>query len=171
MCDNGSVSKVSVDGADFMTCEQTPFDEGWCSHKFNGPGLKHEVGICLQTGWIVWLNGPHRAGVPDRSMSRDGINCELEPGEKCLADGAHHDRNQWCSACSCIPEERELDQMKHGALARHEAINGLFKNFNILNDRFRSPVEKHCVVFNAVANVTQLSIMMGHGTWDIEHFE
>ena len=53
---------MSIDGTDCRIQEPTPFDPLWYSHKFNGPGVRYEVGICIQTGWIVWVHGPFPAG-------------------------------------------------------------------------------------------------------------
>jgi hypothetical protein len=57
MSDNGSACKVTVDGTDFRIMEPIPFDSKWLSEKFNEPGVKYEVAVCIQTGWIVHTNG------------------------------------------------------------------------------------------------------------------
>lgn len=53
------------------------------------------------------------------------------------------------------------------ALARHETLNGRLKEFAILSVRFRNSVKKHPLVFHAVINVTQLSIVNGEKLFDI----
>ena len=95
MDDNGSICKVMVDGTDFCTFKQTPFDPIWRSHKFNGPGFRYEIAICIQTGWIVWINGPFLCGIPDRNISREWLNYELEDGELYLADGGYRNGQQY----------------------------------------------------------------------------
>ena len=30
--------------------------------KLNGPGLKYELGVCIKTGRILWLNVPFKYG-------------------------------------------------------------------------------------------------------------
>ena len=45
---------ISLDGMDFHIEEPSPFDP---MYKFEGPCVQYEVGIGLQTGWIVWWNG------------------------------------------------------------------------------------------------------------------
>ena len=42
--------------------EPTPFDPKWFSDKFEDPSVWYKVGICLQTGWIVWWNGVFPCG-------------------------------------------------------------------------------------------------------------
>jgi hypothetical protein len=96
MGDNGSVCLVTVDGTDFRIYEQTPFDKKWYSQKFNGPAVRYEVGVCIQTGWIVWVNGPFPAADwPDLNIAREGINHELDPSEKYVADGVYRGAHGW----------------------------------------------------------------------------
>ena len=122
MDDNGSICKVTVDGTDFCTFEQTPFDPIWRSHKFNGPGVQYEIAICIQTGWIVWINGPFPCGIPDRNISREWLNYELEDGELYLADGGYRNGQQYSMTPNGL---HNLDQyIKKLARARHEAVNG-----------------------------------------------
>jgi len=131
MEDNGSICLVTLDGTDFRIYEQTPFDPKWKSHKFNGPGVRYEVGVCMQTGWIVWINGPYPAGRwTDLNICRDAICCELDADEKFLADGV-------CSGAhghSEMPNGLNNDEqcMKAVARARHENVNRLFKHCGIL---------------------------------------
>jgi len=60
--DIGNACKVSVDGTDFRIFNWKPFWSGWFSHKFKGPGVRYEVGLCIRTGDIVWINGPFPCG-------------------------------------------------------------------------------------------------------------
>ena len=53
---------VMVDGTDFWICELKPFAKGFYSHKFAKAELHYEVGVCIQTGLIVWINGPFAVG-------------------------------------------------------------------------------------------------------------
>lgn len=94
--DNGSQCLVSVDGTDFAIREPKPFSPKWFSHKLNGPGLRYEVAICIQTGVPVWINGPFPCGSwPDLRIARNALVDALDPGEYYLADGGYRDGNQW----------------------------------------------------------------------------
>ena len=65
--------KVSIDGTDCSINEPTPFDTKWYSHKLKGPGLHYEVGICIVSGHIVWVSGPHECGSnPDFKIALTG---------------------------------------------------------------------------------------------------
>ena len=121
MDDNGSICKVTVDATDFRIYEQTPFDPKWKTHKFNGPGVRYKLGVCIQTGWIVWVNGPYPPGDwTDLLISRDGINDELDPGEKFLADGGYADGNGYSETPNGLNNEDQ--KMKQAARARHESV-------------------------------------------------
>jgi hypothetical protein len=169
MNDNGSICKVTVDGTDFSIYEPTPFDPIWYSHKINGPALRYEVGLYIQTGWIVWINGPYPAGIPDLSIARDWLIHELDPNEKYLADGGYCDGRQYSEMPNGL---NNLDQrIKAVVRARHETVNRRLKQFGILSQRFRHSRFLHNIVFRAVANITQLSIMMDQPLFDIEYYD
>ena len=75
MKDNGSICKITVDGNDFLIREPTPFSGRWFGHKMKHASLRCEIGVCIQTVWIVWVNGPCPAGQwPDLAIGRDGLN-------------------------------------------------------------------------------------------------
>jgi len=168
MRSNHSICRVTVDGVDFSMYEPSPFNPKWLSHKFNGPGLRYEIGICIQTSWVVWINGPFPpSDYPDISIARDGINDELDPGEKYLADGGYADGNQYSTTPDGINDHDHW--MKAKARARHEAVNHLFKNWGILERRFRHNKLLHGKVFGAVANLVQASIMTGHPVFDVRY--
>ena len=98
MGSNGSLCLVTVDGTDFPIQEPKPFSPIWYSHKFKGAGLRYEVAVSIQTGWIVWLNGPYPAGqFNDHQIADDNLHLSLDPGERYLGDriyyaksNAHH---------------------------------------------------------------------------------
>ena len=77
---------MSIDGTHFRINEPVPFDTLWYSHKFNGPGLAYELGLCIKTGNIVWYNGPFPSKHPDISIFRANLKSLLLPGEKVVAD-------------------------------------------------------------------------------------
>jgi hypothetical protein len=45
------------------------------------------VGVCIQTGWIVWVNGPYQCGEwSDVKIPLDAIVYMLEGDERLVAD-------------------------------------------------------------------------------------
>ena len=78
---------MTVDGTDFRIAEQGRI---FYSHKFKKSGLRYEVGICILTGDIVWINGPYPCGSwPDINIFRDALITELEAGERVEADDGY----------------------------------------------------------------------------------
>jgi hypothetical protein len=87
MNDNGSTCKISLDGTDCQIREPTEFSSRWYSHKFRAAGLRYKIGIAIQTGWVVWKNGPFPCGsFPDIKIARRDLVPILLPGEKYIAD-------------------------------------------------------------------------------------
>jgi hypothetical protein len=83
---------VSVDGTDYAIREPQPFHKKWFSHKMNGPGVRYEIAICIQTGVRVWTNGPYPCGSwPDLRIARYALVDAFDPGEYYIADGGYRD--------------------------------------------------------------------------------
>jgi hypothetical protein len=168
--DGVSVCLVTVDGTDFKIYEPSPFDEKWYSQKWNHAGLRYEIGICIQTGWIVWINGPYPPGDwPDLNISRDGLNQALMPWEKFLADGGYADGNGWSYTPTGYNTREQY--MKAVARARHETINSLFKKFNALKNEWRHHRSKHGLAFGAIANITQAQIQLETATFQVKYHD
>ena len=166
---NGSECLLSVDGTDFQIPEPTPFDPIWFSHKFNGAAVRYEVGVCIQTGWICWVAGPFPAGdFPDLEIFRLYLKDYLDQHERVEADMGY----QGELACrtptdfDCNPQWKI---MKGKARARHEAINGKFKEFSILGNVFRHNKKVHHLVFHGIASILQSEIMSGRGTFEVDY--
>ena len=81
---------VTVDGTDFSIYEPKPWNKKWFSVKHNGAGLRYEVAICIQTGWIVWTNGPFPCGAcHDITIFRSGLKPLLLLWEQVEADDGY----------------------------------------------------------------------------------
>jgi DDE superfamily endonuclease len=168
MSDNGSICKITVDGTDCRIQEPQPFCTKWYSHKFKGPGIRYEVGLCIQTGWIVWINGPFPCGShPDIKIARSWLFDLLEPGEKVLADGGYRDGG--VHAVTPTGLHNEDDYMKSVARSRHETVNGRIKNFHILKNIYRSNLNDHGSVFSACAVITQIAIQTDEPLFQVEY--
>jgi len=116
------------------------------------------VGICIQTGWIVWINGPFPPGPwPDIRIARKALHAELSQGEKYLADGGYRDRKGGFSETPTGLNNND-QRMKARARARHENVNRLFKNFGVLERIYDKC--KHGRVFRAVAHLVQATIQL-----------
>lgn len=154
---------ISVDGVDCPIEEQYPFDEEAYSQKFNGPGYKYEVGVCIATGEIVWINGPFKCGRGDKKIfEEDGLLDALADDELVEADGAYQGnaRLKTPGAGQTADERGQANRVR----GRGENVNGWLKKFAVLANVFRhDPKTKHRICFESVAVITQLRFEF-HGT-------
>ena len=63
----------------------------------------------------------------------------------------------------------EWKWMKGQARARHENINGKFKEFNLLSTRYHNARKQHGFYFRAVSAVVQFEIQQGGITHQIDY--
>ena len=143
--------------------QPSAFDPKWLSHKFNGPGLCSEVGICIRTGDIVWAHGGLPCGEwPDLRLARNAIIAALQPGGKIIADRGYND-----PIFFYVPNGN-ADVQKKKILARHETVNKRMKQFCCMNVRFRHSLHLHLCFFHAAVNLTQLMIENGEPLYSID---
>ena len=167
--DRNKTCKVTVDGTDCPINQPYPFSRQWYSHKFKGPGLRYELAVCIQTGWIVWCNGPYPCGHwPDIKIFRHRLIHMIPDGEMVEADkGYRGERNKARTPdyAVSISDRRAMGR----ARARHETINSRLKNFSCLSTKFRHPIEKHSDFFNAIVVLVQVGMMLGERPWQVRY--
>lgn len=164
---NGSTCNLTVDGTDFRIREPSPFWSGWFSHKFKGPGLRYEVGLNIQTGWICWVQGPFAPGPwSDIKIFRGWLKWKLSPRERVEADNGY--RGDFRAVCPNQCGNLEEYRMKMNARARHETVNRRLKQFNCLK-YFRHDKQSHVHCFNAIAVITQLAIANGEPLYHVKY--
>eukprot|EP00536_Pseudo-nitzschia_multiseries_P003821 jgi/Psemu1/8598/gm1.8598_g len=141
------------------------------SHKFNEPAVKYEVGVCLKTGWIVWINGPFVGNKNDGTIFKEGLSSLLHDNEAVEVDrGYRGDDKMKLPDMGFTWIERK---MKSNARAQHETVNGRLKIFNFLTSYFQhmkpnrqGMMQKHKICFEAVAVITQLKFASGETTFE-----
>ena len=159
--------KVLIDGTDCRIFESTPFDPKWFSHKFNGPGIRYEVGLAIN-GLIVWINGGFPCGEwSDIEIARSAIIHQIDDGEKIIVDSGYRGED-WCFEC---PNGRSNRRSRILGLirARHENLNGKLKQFGVLSQKFRHELHKHPMCLYAVANITQVSLQTDSHLFHVEY--
>jgi len=158
---------VSLDGTDFRIQEPSPFDPKWYSHKFKGPGLRYEIGISIASGDIVWAYGPAPCGSwSDLKIARTGIVRVMEHGEMIIADGGYKDARYFITPNGLNNRDSRIQTVIR---ARHETVNRRFKQFSVLGNRFRHPLEKHGLCAHAVFKITQSMIENGYPLFNPSH--
>jgi DDE superfamily endonuclease len=146
-----------------------PFNKQWFSHKLNGPGLRYEVAICIQTGEPVWTNGPFPCGSwPDLRIARHALVDCLEPGEYYLADGGYRDGGNY--SVTPTGNHHFHDRQKATVRARHESYNKRLKDWGALRIKYRHKLDTHLLVFQAIANIVQVTIGNGEPLFQVEYY-
>ncbi len=171
--DGRSNCLLSVDGSDFRA--SLSFWRGWYSHKFKSGGLRYEVALCIQTGWIVWINGPYPAGKwPDLSIYRHRLKKKINKNEFVEADGGYRGDETIATPYDC--DNLAQEQIKFDVRARQETVNARMKEYKVLQTRFRHKInkhnmERHYLCFNAVAVLVQLEIQSFNPLYQITDYD
>jgi hypothetical protein len=130
--------------------------------------LRYEIGVAIQTGYIVWKNGPYPCGAfPDIKITRDRLVNFLLPGEKFVADRGYRDGNVYADTPTGFntPGQR----MKSLVRARHETFNCRLKKFKILSTPYRGLLKHHYIFFHALCNILQVEIEQGAELFSVEY--
>ena len=159
--DRGADCLITVDGID---CRCPNYGPAFSSHKFaKKGGLRYEVGICIQTGDIVWVNGPYPAGrMNDIKIFRHCLKSFLGVGERCEADDGYLGEAPQCIKCPKSFTNPEITlPMQQRVRNRQETGNKRFKDFSALQQLFRHDITLHADVFRVAVIMTQLKINSG----------
>ena len=126
---------VSVDGTDCPVFEPWPFDKKMFSFKTNGPALRCEVAVAISTGFIVWVNGPFRAGKPDSKIFKEGLrHCLLDDERVEVVDGGHRGDDKFMTPG--MGNTSQSRKQKSVICGRHENVNSRLKMFNVTTSHF-----------------------------------
>ena len=156
----GRLCYASVEGTDCRIYEPSPFDTRWFSHKFNGPGVRHEVAVSIIDGHIIWIHGPFPCGShPDVNIFRLRMKEKLLGDEYVSADDGYGDER--CVTTQEVSTSSSESSFLSRLRARHETVNRRLKQFLVISHRYRHDLALHCVCFHAVAQLTQLMIANG----------
>ena len=126
--------------------------------------------MCIQTGLIVWINGPFVVGkYNDITIFQSKMIYNLLDWEMVEADQGYVGHlNKICMKYELGVSENQFEA-KARARARGETINGRFENFCILTDRYRHKISMHSYVFHAVAVLTQISLTTVSPTFKVDY--
>ena len=152
---------MSIDGTDFRIPNHGP---AFLSHKYNKKSaLRYEVGLCILTGDIVWINGPYEAGRwPDIEIFRDSLLSFLEENERVEADDGYIGEHPAHVKCpKGFANLQITEYMQQRIRNRQETVNKRFKDWGCLKVTWRGELSLHGDVFRLIAVVTQLSINNG----------
>lgn len=143
-----------MDGTDCAIQGPIPFHKSWFSHKLNKAGLRYEVGISINNGFISWVHGPFKCGsFPDINIFKTSLRKKLFKNEFVIADRGYKD---W--KCISSPIGSKNRNIHKRIRSRHEVVNCVLKNFGILNQKYRGSRKEHGIYFTVIANITQVKM-------------
>lgn len=161
---------MTVDGVDCPVYEvdSYPQNRRWYSHKFKSAGVRYEVGVCIQTGDICWINGPFMCGRwPDINIFRVALKRRLHARELVVADRGYRGDSKCRTPYHIV--SRTDQRAMNKALARHETVNKRIKQFKVLKQQFRHPLSKHKDCFIAAAVATQVMFNRGFKPYKVTY--
>jgi hypothetical protein len=136
--------------------------------------LRYEVALCIQTGDIVWINGPYEAGMwNDFKIFRDALLTMLAPSERVEADDGYvGEAPQYVKCPKSFTNPEETEAMQQLVRNRQETVNKRFKQWGVLKQIFRHSKDNlgsHGDCFAAIAVITQVSINHGERLFDVRY--
>jgi hypothetical protein len=168
--DRGADCLVTVDGTD---CRIPEYGSTFYSFKFRKSALRYEVALCIQTGDIVWINGPYEAGLwNDIKIFRDGLLAMLSPNKRVEADDGYVGEAPCYVKCpKSFTNPPETEAMQQRIRNRQETVNARFKQWGVLKQVFRHKdnIGSHGDCFAAVVVITQASINNGDRLFDVRY--
>ena len=156
--DKGNDCLITVNGTDFCIFEQ---GSTFYNHKFKGSGLRYEVGMCILTGKLVWINGPFECGIwPVIKIFRSALMLELEDGERVEADDRYLGKAPQHIKCpKSFCNTAETTRMQSRICMRQESVNKRFKQFGILKQViYCHDLSDHGDLFREIAVITEIAI-------------
>ena len=156
---------IQIDGTDCMTTNQGESLPAFYSFKFKNSGLRYEVGTCIRTGDLVWINGPFPPGDwPDVEVFRLNLKLQLGANERVEADDGYigeDPRTAKCPGGVRYMEDQHWRAKRSNVRSRGETANHRLKMFAAIDGTFRHNILKHSVCFRACAVLAQLSFEVG----------
>jgi hypothetical protein len=132
-----------------------PYNREQYSHKFKHGGLKYEIAIDIFTGRVVWISGPHRGGLHNKTIFVEmGLREKIQLGKKFVTDRVYgaiaHPEDHLKLSLPNPLDDKETNNFKARVRARHETFNGQLKFYNSLLDTFHHRWASHVHVFEAI---------------------
>lgn len=149
---------MSVDGTDFRILQKGAARKGnaFGSHKYAGKSaLWYEIGICILTGHLVWIQGPYPAGkFNDIAIFNMCLAHFLDPYERVEADNGYRGHVEKVKCPKNANNRPEKVKMQALMRSRHETVNGRLKHWGILEQVFRHKITLCGRVLRACAVLT-----------------
>ena len=158
---NSQIFIISVDGTDFKVWERKhpmmPYHKGHYSHKFNHGALKYEIAMDVYRSKVVWISGPHRAGLHDKTIFVEkGLKDKISLGKKISSDRVYGSQNHIkLSLPNPSMDDLEVANFKARVRSHHESFNGHLKFYKSLSDTYHHTPDNHVHEFEAISVTVQ----------------
>jgi hypothetical protein len=162
----------TVDGVHFGVYEPThptlSKNPAYYSHKFNTSAVDYEIALSVFTHQVVWISGPHPAGVNDITIYRKhaGLKEKIPPGKRVIGDNGYRGEPKTISTPNSH-DTPALRKFKGRARARQETFNARIKTFACLSEQFRNGLGRQKIVFEAVCVICQYQMENGSPLFDV----
>lgn len=133
------------------------FDPRFMSHKFMRNQLKHDIGFCIQSGNLVWIDGLFLGSENNITNCCQATMGALERRKMNEADGGYNGKQFYIK----IPTDAKCSNdryMKINARLFDKAANHCFNIRKILNSHFCQPFEIFSMLQSCCC-LTQLSTL------------
>lgn len=132
--------------------------------KSNGAGLKYEIAMAVFHPQVISIQGPFPASVHDMTLWRQKLKGMIPEGKMIIADRGYETFKPGESEKLSVPnkhDSKDVENFKTRARLRLETFNGRLKFFKSLSEKFRHPIDKHKLVFEAVVVTVQYQMDNG----------
>ena len=166
---------ITVDGVHCWCQEpkhkEFSLDTSYYSHKYAKSGYSYELGISITESRLVWMNGPYRAGMHDRTIFRDkGLCGKLRSlgNKKAIADGGYYAQDLFdVLSFPNARDEPTTKKFKRRAQRRHETFNAMIKTFECLRVQFRHGIKRFKNCFEAICVINQYRMENGEPLYEV----
>ena len=130
------------------------------SQKFDHGAVKYEIAIDIHRSKIVWISGPHRGAMHDKTVycQPNGLQSMIPEGKLVIADGGY---KRTGAAIPNPKDPKPMRRFKSRCRLRYATLNGRLKKFAILDQTFRHSLDKHQSAFEAVSVIIQYQMDNG----------
>jgi hypothetical protein len=124
--------------------------------------LKYELAVHIETGDIVWMNGPFPGSMHDLTIARSGFVHQLLQNEQALGDKAYIGCDHFIAPCKPprTPEQHRFNAILHRRRALIEQVNKRIKHYNVFRHDWRHDLSLHGIAFRVVVNIVAMCLMI-----------
>ena len=122
--------------------------------------IKYDIGICIHTGFIVWIGGGVPGSVHDLTLAQEGIAKKFQ-NQIFVGDKGYVGDERFITPFK--NPQNEIQKLWNSELRKVrvsvEHTYSKFKLFHCLNTPWRHNIEYHPLVFQIIANLVNFDLI------------